>query len=357
MTRFQIQLHPYRLPLVFPWPGRSRQAVRQRQGWIVRLQWNGLRGWGDCAPFPSMGTETREQAEAFLSRWRPAATGSIANTLLDPHITGHSHPAAHHALETALLDILTRQQDIPLRRWLTEEAADRIGVNAMAGSACHQGINDTAEQGYRIIKLKIGQQPVENEIHCLRTLCRNLPPGIRLRLDANGAWSCKTAEKLIHSLEGLPIESLEEPLASPDLDDLGRLQNETGIPLALDESLKHLPFDEVLDSKLPRLVIKPALQGGLQHGYRMATMAAAAGKECVVTSLVESAVGIHAAAQLAAAVDSLSPGLAHGLATSGWLQKDVARPPPIEAGFMYLSSSPGLGIDEVFPSPIQNPVS
>ncbi len=353
----RIQILPYCLPMQSPWPGRARNRFRQRKGWILALRTEALRGWGDCAPLPAMGTESHGDAEKFLAGWQGCRTSGIESLLDDLSTARNTHPAASHALETALLDMLARQQGIPLGQWLTKKAVNRVCVNAMAGGACQQGAKAATRQGYRVIKLKMGQQPVEKEIPCLLALCQTLPPGIRLRLDANGAWSCETAEKLIHALEGLPVESLEEPLASPDLEQLGRLQNQTALPLALDESLKYLPFDEVLDSPLPRLVIKPALQGGLRRSYRMAEMAAAAGKECVVTSLVESAIGIHAAAQLAAAVDSLLPGLAHGLATSAWLQKDVARPPRIEAGFMHLPNSPGLGIHEVFSSQVQSPFS
>ena len=353
----QLQIRPYSLPMKSPWPGRFRNAFGQRKGWILALRAGDLLGWGDCAPLPAMGTETHEDAELFLVNRQTRLTPGISDMLEDLATVRNTHPAASHALETALLDILARQQGIPLRQRLTNQAVDRICVNAMAGDVCFQENQNADEQGCQIIKLKMGQHPIEEEIGCLHALCGNLPPGIRLRLDANGAWSHETAEKLLHSLEGLPVESLEEPLASPNLDDLGRLQEQTDIPLALDESLKYLPFDEVLDSRLPRLVIKPALQGGLERGYRMAAMAAGTGKACVVTSLVESAVGIHAAAQLAAAVDSLSPGLAHGLTTSAWLQKDVARPPPVEAGFMHLSNSPGLGIHEIFSSQVHSPVS
>ncbi len=353
----RIQIQPYCLLMKSPWPGGKRKRFQQRRGWILALRAGELRGWGDCAPLPAMGTESHADAGKFLAGWQARPAPGIDNLLEELPTLRTTHPAASHALETALLDMLARQQGISLRHWLAKEAADRVGVNAMAGAACHHEAADATQQGYRIIKLKVGQQPAGEEIRCLQALCQNLPAGIRLRLDANSAWSYATAEEFIHSLQGLPVESLEEPLASPDLAPLDRLQNQTTLPLALDESLRHLPFDEVLDSSLPRLVLKPALQGGLQHSYRMAAMAAAAGKTCVVTSLVESAIGIHAAAQLAAAVDSLCPGLAHGLATSAWLQKDVARPPRLEAGFLQLSNSAGLGIDEVFPSPIQNPLS
>jgi len=121
------------------------------------------------------------------------------------------------------------------------------------------------------------------------------------------------------------------------------------ITLALDESLKALDLNEVLaNPAIRRLVLKPGVQGGLRCTLALAESAAAAGKESVITTLVDSAIGVHATCQLAAAVDPFSPGLAHGLATSGWLREDIAKPPDIRAGYVFLSDSPGLGIHETF---------
>lgn len=63
--------------------------------------------------------------------------------------------------------------------------------------------------------------------------------------------------------------------------------------------------------------------------------------DVVFTSVVDSAVGVSAAAHLAAAV---APGLAHGLATLDWLAADVAPAPPRRDGRLWLGTAPGLGV-------------
>ncbi|WP_457674193.1 o-succinylbenzoate synthase [Thiolapillus sp.] len=339
-----LHIQPYELPMKTPWPDGNRTRIRARTGFIVRLFAGELQGKGDCAPWPAMGTETPEQALDYLTEWQKGRKGNIRQLLDELETAGSTCPAAVHALETALLDILGQQRSIPLRHLLKEQAPDHIHVNAMAGSACDNRAVAEVAEGFRVIKLKMGRAPVADEIRCLQTLSGKLPGGIRLRLDANGAWSPDEAARVLQALEGLPVESLEEPLKQPKLEDLDRLQHETGIHLALDESLKRFPLAEVLDSRLPRLVIKPSVQGGLRSSFQLASRAAASGKETVITSLVESAIGLHAAAQLAAAVSCPVPDLSHGLATATWLREDVASPPAIEAGCMHLSLHPGLGI-------------
>ncbi|WP_456373563.1 o-succinylbenzoate synthase [Thiolapillus sp.] len=351
----RITLHPYNLPLKSAWPGRTQKQLRMRCGWILRLHAGGYIGTGDCAPLESAGTESFAQARQLLETWRARPPENLLEQLSRLEPLRRHRPAACHALETAILDILARQAGQPLRALLQQTTSSRFQVNHMSGDACCADIPSSTEQGYRVVKLKLGIREAQEEVHCLRMICQKLPAGVLLRLDANGAWPADSAKRVLEQLEGLAVESVEEPLANADLEALCQLQENTSVPLALDESLSRLPFDEVLDSNLPRLILKPAVQGGLSHSYHMTELAVQSGKQCVVTSVVESAVGIHAAAQLAAAVDALCPGLAHGLATSTWLQKDVASPPRIEAGCMHLSSNPGLGFNERIPLPVQDP--
>ena len=61
--------------------------------------------------------------------------------------------------------------------------------------------------------------------------------------------------------------------------------------------------------------------------------------EVVITSVVDSAIGVAAAAQLAAAID---PSRAHGLATGSWLARDVAPPLVVREGMLVLPDAPGL---------------
>jgi L-alanine-DL-glutamate epimerase-like enolase superfamily enzyme len=74
----------------------------------------------------------------------------------------------------------------------------------------------------------------------------------------------------------------------------------------------------------------------------LARRAQRAGIEVVLTSVVDSAIGVAAAAHLAAAI---APAIAHGLATSTWLAEDVATALPIVAGVLRLADLPGLGIE------------
>ena len=186
-----------------------------------------------------------------------------------------------------------------------------------------------------------------------------------LRLDANRAWRFEQASEFLSAISLLPIESIEEPLATPNWEQLNRLQQATTIPLALDESLSQfqpigvgvkLNSDATVKNHranqfdsdplrltqlwqrppVKRITLKPMVLGGLLPSLELAQQAFDAGMDVIVTTTVDSAVGVWAATALAAALGHKGEAFAHGLATSQWLADDVAEPPTIQHGGIIL---------------------
>lgn len=322
-------LTPYRLPLRQPWRS-AHGTFDHRTGWLVRLKTHdGHDGYGDCAPLPDAGTESPEAALAQLCASLPQLRGTSPQEALDglasPLLA--LTPAARCALETALLDLLAQQAGVPLARWLNPDALLSVKTNQVIGELDETAASrawSAINKGFSVLKLKIGLNTPENELVQLRDLSEILPPGVHLRLDANGAWNLAQAQQFICGLSGLPIESLEEPLRAPQTDLLRRLQALAQFPLALDESLARTDVEDPLTAQaVHRLVLKPMVLGGVLPALRLARRAQHGGMECVVTTTVDSAVGVLAAAHLAAA---LANELAHGVATSSWLRADVGNP-------------------------------
>lgn len=311
-----------------------------RSGALLRLESeDGQVGWGDCAPLAG-------DANAPLSFWQkklPGMTLAEAKTALS-HAT--LPPAAACAVETALLDLEARSQGLSLARLLNPDAAAEVICNAALGALGDSTLDETQmalEQGFRVLKLKIGLQDARRELAMLDKLAASLPLDAQIRLDANRAWDEKTAQYVLDGLAGLPVEMLEEPLSRPSVEKMHDLQTSTAIPLALDESLPELGVARILASRaVLRLVLKPMVWGGLRRLLEIDQAARAGGLSCVVTTTVDSAVGVRAALHVAAAMNN---GLSHGLATSSWLAEDVGLPPEIRAGRMSLAEEVGLDFD------------
>ncbi len=303
---------PYCLPLKCPWQ-TSRGALGERHGRLLRLRSaDGLIGWGDCAPLPEFGID-EAAAEAF-------------------------------AEECAALDLAAQRARLPLNAWLSgSDPVRSVAVNASFGpvfSVDLDSLDHAAAAGFTVAKLKVGVAPVDDEIDALQRVASVLAPGLRLRLDANRAWTFATARRFVAACAGLPIDGLEEPLAEPDPALLASLQAAAAFPLAVDESTHLLDAHFFRHPPVRRLVIKPARLGGLLASTELALRARASGLEVIITAALESACGIATLAHLAAAV---APESCHGLATADWFAGDTGQPPAIIGGRMQLPRAGGTG--------------
>jgi L-Ala-D/L-Glu epimerase len=336
----------YTLPLLRDWSGGG-SGFSARHGWLLELEdTNGNTGYGDCAPLPAHGTEQPPAAHAALTSTLSRLNGLTPEQALEQLPEATATPAARCALESALLDLLSRRQGIPMHRWLQPESGNRIRTNASLG-ALDDGLSERATKaighGYKTLKLKLGATDPQQEIPLLLELCSSLPGTVQLRLDANRAWDMTTAESMLKQMQGLPIESLEEPLSKPDLERLKQLQETTPITLALDESCRNLQTTDLHRlSPLRRIILKPMVLGGLTPCLLLGQRAQQLGIEAVVTTTVDSAAGVWAATQLAAALDA-GGRLCHGLGTGEWLQRDLGTAPEIRQGEITIPATPGLG--------------
>lgn len=330
-----LTFHPYSLPLESAWT-TSGGARTARRGWLVRAVLDGIAGFGDCpADVPGHDglTACAGDIDTLARRLADAPLAEALESLDGPGV-------ASAAVECALLDAQSRLMGLSLRHRLDARAADSVAVNAAATLA---GLGDALDDGFSVIKLKVGFRPVEDEIAALSAL--RLPPGSCLRLDANRAWDWDRAARFLDAVAGMPIDSVEEPLADPDPVRLAALQEQTPIPLALDESLTRFDPGAILaNPPVRRLILKLGAVGGLRASLAFARSARRAGLDCVITSRLDSAVGVAAAAHLAAALDADGDALTHGLATSSWLAADVAQPLVVQKGRLFFAPVPGLGI-------------
>ncbi len=329
---------PYHLPLRAAWVS-AQARFAARHGWLLQLETDAdLTGWGDCAPLPEF--DAAEELKALAQ----ALAGLNPETARQWLHSARLHPAVRCAADVALCDLAAQQAGLPLARWLTHDAAPQVRCNAALGAldeSAPQRAQAAIAAGFEVLKLKVGLKPVAQELALLRRLADTLPPDIALRLDANRAWNMDDAQRFIAGTRDLPLEMLEEPLAQPGYKELEKLQAQTNVPLALDESLPELGLERVLAATpVQRLVLKPMVAGGLQIALETALRASTAGMACVVTTSVDSAVGTLAALHLAAALNN---GLHHGLATSAWLAQDVGYAPHPEGGALRVGERPGLG--------------
>jgi O-succinylbenzoate synthase len=281
-----------RYTLPFRAPVRTAHGVwAERTGLIVRLEDDGGRVvYGEVAPIPWFGTETVEEAEAAL--------GVLGEWVTPEQLA--AVPAKLGCLRFALAGALVEIGDNE-RRAKDNPAYLSVAALLPAGRAALAQIAPKAEMGFRTFKWKVGVGDIADELVLLDDVIGELPSGSKLRLDANGAWDRRQAERWLERAAERPVEFIEQPIA-PNArgadDTLRGLAGDFPTAIALDESLvgardvaRWLAADWS-----GVFVIKPALLG--DPSPVMARLAAAKA-DVVFSSALETAVGAKSALRVA----------------------------------------------------------
>lgn len=307
--------------LAFTAPVRTARGLwTAREGIHVRiLRPDGTAGYGEAAPLPGFGGESVDEGEAFCQ-----SLGGRA----DPGLLSRV-PAGLPALRRSLSCAMEGAPDAPRHASLAVAALLPAGRGALKEGPAR------AEAGFRVFKWKVGAGDAADEMGILDDLVGALPSGSRLRLDANGGWNLRTAERWLGHAQGRPVEFVEQPLAADSRraqDDLMGLAADHPVPIALDESVAG-------DADALRwleagwrgyFVIKPSL-----HADARATLErlAAAGARVVFSSALETAIGAKSALREAFAWPGAQAAVGFGV----WpLFRDARFDGPAAAPFIRL---------------------
>jgi len=326
----------------------------RRPGLLLHLRGeDGTRGHGEATPLPHFGTESLEAAKAGL---RAVCSKLPGRELEEPGANLEElaascglGPCARWALDCALHDLVARQRGVPITALLGgRRPPQSLAASALLFGASPEALVDSArkarEQGFRTVKLKLGSPDFARDRVRVAAVRNTLGAEVAIRLDANGAWSLDQATERIRALSEFEPELVEQPLPALQLRQLAELRRRVCVPIAADESVGgREDLQRVLEAGAANVVVlKPARLGGLRRSVELGREARRAGMEVVVTSLLDGAVSLAGALQVAA---SLGEGpLACGLATSALLLRDVARPPRVALGRIWLPRPAGLGV-------------
>ena len=289
MRLVDVHVRPYSLRLKRAWRAAATTLGRRRGMLLGVVGSDGTTGWGDCAPLPSSGEQGHARAFDAVDEAARTLRGLTLEAAFSK-LDAINCAEARWAVETALLDAFTRRRNISLRQALSRSAVDTISVNVALGPLdpeCVVRAEAAVAQGFSIAKIKVGISDVDEERRMLCELAARTGGKLRLRLDANRAWSDGDAQKLLAGVADLPIDGVEEPLADPSLLGLRNLQMQVPFALAVDEFLFEIGAEALLAQRaVRRLVLKPARIGGFSATLRLAECAKAAGMEVVLTSVV-----------------------------------------------------------------------
>jgi len=281
------------------------QRLKTRDGLLVHLQEDGREGFGEISPLPGFSRESLADAQAALLAWASAwQTGD--NPLFS------ALPSVAFGTSCALAEV---QGELP-------EAADYRAALLCTGDPDELIPALAALPGKKVAKVKVGLYEAVRDGMVVNLLLEAIPD-LLLRLDANRAWTPLKAQQFAKYIkpENRPrIAFLEEPCKTRD--DSRAFARETGIAIAWDESLREADFQFAAEPGLRAVVIKPTLTGSLDTVRAQVDAAHALGLTAVISSSIESSLGLTQLARVAA---WLTPGTIPGLDTLSLMRGQLVR--------------------------------
>lgn len=299
-----VQIYRWQIPMDAGVVLRERR-LKIRDGLFVHLQLDGREGWGEIAPLPGFSRESLEEAETAVRAWSGAWRNGEA-----PLLPGL--PSVDFGISCALAEL---DGSLP-------EQADYRAAPLCTGDPDELFAALAAMPGEKVAKIKVGLYEAVRDGMVANLLLEAIPD-LRLRLDANRAWTPLKAQqfaKYVNPAWRDRIAFLEEPCKTR-ADSLA-FARETGIAIAWDESLREDDFIFVAEPGVRAVVIKPTLTGCLMKVHEQVKAAHALGLTAVISSSIESSLGLTQLARIAA---QYTPDTVPGLDTLSLMQAQLLR--------------------------------
>ncbi len=305
--------------------------------WVRLSDSDGLEGWGEADPSSYYG-ETADTVLATLRKLEPylpedpfdleRAEARFAQVV-------PRNGAARAALSAALHDLVGKRLGQPIwRLWGLDPAkAPRSSFTIGLDTPERMRAKVTEAAPYPILKVKLGTDRDEEILRTIRD-ATDKP----IRVDANAGWTKERAIQMLPVLKEFGVEFLEQPLPAEDLEGIAAVRRQEVLPVVVDESC-------IVAADIPRVAaaadginIKLAKCGSLREALRMIATARAHGMLVMVGCMIESSLGITAAAHFTPLVDAAD------LDGAALTSNDPFVGATIDRGQIRLPSAPGLGV-------------
>ncbi|MGQ4645876.1 enolase C-terminal domain-like protein [Lyngbya aestuarii] len=326
----------------------SRGTTSQTTNIWVRIEQQGIEGWGEASPF-STKQEQQQSTEVLwkmlqavapkLEAYSPWQGDQIEQTLAQAQVPS----AAWAAIDLALHDWRGKQLGIPLwRLWgLNPQqivpTSVTVGINHPRGAK--QRVRDWVPlTGASVLKIKLGSTAGIAADQEMLLAVREEAPQAQLSVDANGGWNLDQAIEMCSWLADQGVKHVEQPLAVGKEEDLPLLYKRSPLPIFVDESCFTSRDIPPLADRVHGINIKLMKSGGLSEAMRMVHTARACGLQVMFGCYSDSTLANTAASQLSALADYLD------LDSHLNLLDDPFSGATVQEGRLIPNDLPGLGV-------------
>ena len=354
----RIEIRHTKMALVSPFE-TSMGVETHEEHIIVRIDGEGVTGWGECAvsATPHYSSETVETAWHILREFLiPAALGrsvSKVEEILAAWAKFRGHRMAKAGLEAAFWDALAKSRGLSLARMLGG-VLDRVAVGVSVGlqatpSALVKKVETYLNEGYRRIKIKIAPG---RDIELVKAV-RDAYPKIALQVDANSAYSLSDAG-VFRAMDEAGLLLIEQPLGYEDIYEHSKLQSQLETAICLDESIHSLADARAaIEWKSCRVInIKPGRVGGFTESAAIHDHCASKNIPVWHGGMLESGIGRAGNVALASLPNFTLPGDIS--ASRRYYREDIVEPEFVlnPDSTLTVPAGPGIGV-EVLPDRLE----
>lgn len=350
----QVTCHRVSVPLHTPFVTALRRTTTTDSLLVQVTDSDGFSGWGEAPQVWRVTGDSVAGSQACVEGpLSVVLTGADPDDLVEladrVRRSVARNLAAKAAVDVALHDLAARRLAVSLPRLLgTTTLRVPTDVTLSAGAAADLAGVATAraEDGFGVLKMKVGTDPA-SDVDRVLAVRSAVGPDVALRLDANQGWSPKDAVRVVRTLEdaGAAVELVEQPVPAEDLAGLAWVTERVATPVMADEAVYGVrDLLQVIERRAADMVnVKLAKCGGIGPARTLLEVARAHDMGTIVGSMMETHVGVGAAASLAAALGTTAVA---DLDAAWWSQRS-----PVRGGLGYegatvvLPDAPGLGVE------------
>jgi L-alanine-DL-glutamate epimerase-like enolase superfamily enzyme len=336
----RVRARRYDLHLEIPF-SISRSTTKTHAVYVAEIEHEGIVGYGEASPSayygdgPTLAQETIAGSQDLIGS-DPFAVQDVSERLAEKF---PASPSGRAAVETALLDIMGKKTGQPLYRLLGLSGRCPPKTSLTVGVSDVSLVENRLDflRGFPILKAKVGFGDEEALLSLL-----SKETGATLRVDANEGWTLEEAIAKVGDYgRRYGIEFFEQPLPKEDQEGYRELKRRTDAAIIVDESIRCK--EDVLRwaGCADGVNIKVMKCGGLLEALRMIWVARACRLRVMLGCMVESSVGISAAAHVAPLVDYCD------LDGNLLISNDPFEGVKARNGVLVLPEAPGLGVSPI----------
>ena len=352
----EIKIGTVSIPLKRPFETALRQVHSAEDVIVKVIADTGEVGYGNAPPTAVITGDSQDSIISAIRRTiGPKLIGMDVDNLEEIMTTIDTamlhNSSAKAALDIAVHDLFGKRHGLPLYKLFGGYRSVMTTDLTISVNAPEEMVEDCREAlaaGYTALKIKVGTDAAL-DLKRVQAIRAAMGYDVKLRLDANQGWTPKEAVRTIRRLEdsGLDIELIEQPVKAHDFTGLKYVTDHVETDIMADEAAfgPYEVFQLLAMAACDLINIKLMKAGGLHNAIKIAHLAETAGIQCMMGCMLESKVGITAAASMAAAKKIVTRS---DLDAAVLLADD-----PVVGGVSFagdrliIPDAPGLGITEI----------